>query len=186
MRIAAPFRPDLAPYEAFAASLRVWLVELLAWFAEALEPPASRRPSIAARILAPFAPQIRADLRQVAFHLRRILFLMAFVRINLPALVARTKRPGGAPSGFRRSMPIFALRQLTGDAFSGLNSGSLVARARRLKRMLDNPEPTIARIVAHLLRLLRRASSARLFAIAPPPVRFTSAPTPPPAHADTS
>ncbi len=187
MRIAAPFRPDLAPFEAFTASLRVWLVGLVVWLAD-LEARA-KSPALRAIVRAwlnTCAPLIRADLRQTAHELRYILFIQAFARVRLPQRRRGARRPIGAPAGFARQGVRGGVRRLTGGALSGLNEGALLDRARRLKSILDNPEPIIAAIVRRLLRLVRRFRTASLIAIAPPRVRCLSAAASAPALADTS
>jgi hypothetical protein len=176
MRLAPQFRPDLTPYEAHAASLRLWLVEVLAWFLEILEQSqgsAVRRnsphaglslskPSVAASIIAKFAQRIRQDLRQTAHDLRRILLMHAFVRIRLGAPMQRNTRPHGAPAGVRLQHSSSGGRAFFSAVLRDLNQGSLLKRARRLKAILDDPEPYIARLVARLCKLIGRLRGASL------------------------
>ena len=189
MRIAAQFRPDLAPYEAFFASLRLWLVELVVWLAdiEAHAKSATLR-ALVRTLLQACAPRIRADLRASVTDVRQIFFLRAFMRFHLSQPTRpRPSPPLSAPAGFRRQRARRGmLHRHTGGALSGLHAGSLRQRAARLKQILDNPEPYITRIVAHLARFIGRFRATSLVAVAPPPAGFASAAAQALAHADTS
>ena len=193
MRRDVQFRPDLAPCEAFAASLRVWLVALLAWFIDAAEAasanatrahPAKR---LLAGIVAVSAPAIRAELREAAYDLRRALFLRAFSRILLPKPRAHVCRPLGAPAGFRPRAAIPNARRILSSARANLHAGTLRQRARLLLHLLDTPEPAIARIVRRLKRLLRHPRRSRLVLThAPRETMPRGAATRAPCAADTS
>ena len=162
MHFNPQFRPDLAPYEAFAASLRVWLVDLLGALAKA----GAR--SDTQRLVAQCTPRIRTNLRTAAVDLHRVLFLKAFVRLNLRFGAKQTQRPANAPHGFRLQRTPCGLRALLGSTLRELNAGSLQQRAERQREIIDNPEPLIARIVARLMRVIGRMRSSGLVLVTSP------------------
>lgn len=148
-------RPDLAPLEAYAASLRAWLVSVLAWFVDTFAPAARGGGPIGA-LLASLAPRLRADLRATASDLRYVLFLRAYARLRLSGRIRNAAHPHGAPTGVRVQRVACGLHTFIGGTLRGLNRGSLHERARRLAHILDNPERFIARIVARLEKLFGR------------------------------
>lgn len=155
---AAQFSPDLTPLDAFTASMRVWLVDLLVWLTSAID--GLKSPTLKAfakGALKAFAPQIRVELRQTATELRGILFVQAVARLGLRPSAQRAAYPCAAPAGFRLSRAQGRVSQIVGATLGDLNAGTLRERAERLQHILENPEPHIARLVARLRRIICRA-----------------------------
>lgn len=191
MTNAAQFKPDLTVCDAFAASMRVWLVALLAWFLKAADVAAShaarRHPAARclAGIVARYAPHLRAHMRQAADDLRRALFLYAFARLD-PRPPPPYLQKSNAPPGFRHIMVRHDARRIVSSALAGLHAGSLRQRARRFLRILDTLESVIARVLRRLSNLMHCPRRARLVLIHAPRDALIAAPAAAPCAADTS
>jgi hypothetical protein len=150
MRLVARPSIDLAPLEAFRASLRLWLVEILVWLAQFLA-ARSRAPKW---LRATFAAEreLDRDLRATVRDLRLLLLAHAFA--HMPALptpaYSRTPRPSGIARHRQRNS---FLRKVTATTLKHMHRGSLKQRAERLRSRLENPEPLFAEARAHMLRL---------------------------------
>jgi hypothetical protein len=177
MRIAAPSpTPDPAQFADFAASLRSWLVALLAWMVDVFDHIPKRgmvgaifaHPLVAAAI-ATARRQVARDLRRTVAGLRLLLIAHAYCRVApiVQRRAATNQRPRAAPPGFRLARPrAAALRQMIGDTLKDVHCGSLRQRAERLRDMLDNLEPLIAKVAARMARLLHRRAGPALVLIA--------------------
>lgn len=176
------------------ASLRVWLVGAMAWlldviaYAEAHATPRFPFKHLLTRLVARYGAGLIADLRFLAIDLRHALFLSAFARLNLQSVNHRPalRRPASTPAGFRRASNDPGLRRLMRPALTGLHVGTLRQRLARLQRILDNPEPWIARVLRHLKRILRAERPCILILIACAAAPLATAPAAPVAAADTS
>jgi hypothetical protein len=155
---------DPAPLEAFRASMRDWLVGVLAWLVDHLSaaPKSGLRGAIIAHPLVAAAiakarREVTADLRQSVRELRMLLIALAYARVApiVHRRIATAPAHRGAPSGFRFSRhQSGVLRQVIGDALKGVHEGSLCERAKRLRDLLDNLDPLIARVAARMARML--------------------------------
>lgn len=154
MRRVANTSLDLAPLEAFRASLRLWLVETLVWLTSALEPALrhGRKHRWMRAALDSAQRQVDWELRETVRDLRALLIAQAYARLRLPVEPAfrRTSRPSGLRRHVQRNS---FLRKATATALKHVHAGSLRERAQRLRDMVDNTAPLIAEVHAHLTRL---------------------------------
>ncbi len=189
MRIVAQPRFDPAPLEAFGASMRAWLIQLLAWFCatiECLPPTLARRPEVRAA-LAMAKHHVRADLRESVRDLRKLLIAHAFIRLALPARRTRTQRPSSIRPGFRRAARRSTLvRRFVGNALAGIHDGGLRQRTERLGALLGNLEPLIARVHARMQEMLRKPIGVGLVLNTAYDALRSPARTPVTARTDTS
>jgi hypothetical protein len=151
MRLVARTRIDLAPLEAFRASMRIWLVEILVWLAQFLSAK-SHAPQWLAEAFAAAERDLDRDLRDTVHDLRKMLLAHAWA--HMPALPEAAFHRTPRPSGIARHAPRSSfLRKVTATALKHIHSGSLKQRAERLRALLENPEPLFAEARAHMLRM---------------------------------
>jgi hypothetical protein len=184
MRLVAKPSIDLAPLEAFRASMRLWLVEILVWLAHFLDAK-TRAPKWLAAAFAAAERELDRDLRDSVRDLRMLLLAHAFAHMPVLSQTAFNRTP--RPSGLRRHVSRNSfLRKVTATALKNIHSGSLKQRAERLRALLENPEPPFAEARAHMLRLFTDPRlpglNLRIVNVA---VRTLVRPAPP-APADTS
>lgn len=137
-------RPDPERLHVLAAALRVWLLDLCVWMAEWLGMRLPRGMRLASR------RALATGLRET----RLLVFLLAFARLRVPVLVARTMRPLSAPPGFRRA------RDTGGDArvFTRglrLTGFSVAARLRALCAIFADLGAAVRRMLKHLRKRWR-------------------------------
>jgi len=168
---------DIADLRAVRGALRVWLCELVAWFAAMLP----QHTWLAAVVRVALARELRVLERDV----KLLAFDYAWLRIEVRRTGGRmSPRPADhAPPGFRVAFRKGSgLRRVTRGVFPG--TVGVAARMVGIRRALDAIEQVAARIVA---RILRRPVSQRIALAARPGhvlPRFYGAGAP--AGADTS
>jgi hypothetical protein len=153
--VAQPNRPNLAIIDAVTASMRGWLIALLAWFCEVVDalPRAAWRCPLLREAYAASKRAIAADLRRATGALRKILFLRANDAFRASCArqgihrVTRGVRPG-VRAGKRARCRIWRLA--TTGIVAGMHHGSLRVRISRVRAMLDNPAPFVARVLKRL------------------------------------
>jgi hypothetical protein len=190
MRLVAQPVTDLRRIEAYTASLRGWLIALLAWFCDVVDtmPAWAWRNALVRDAYAAAKNRIAANLRREVRTLRAILFLRANAAFRPAAKrnpihkFTRGIRPGvRAGKRGRRH----AWRLATAGVIAGMHEGPLRARIHRLRAMLDNPAPTIARILKRLPALWRYPRRVGLVLVASREPLVSLAPIAP-APADSS
>jgi hypothetical protein len=156
-----------AALDAHLASLKLWLADLALWLTEALSALGWRG------LAAAWKREMRAELLAAGFALRCAAMCAAHARLGPRRRpIRRTPRPASAPRGFRaRRVRGGALRMLTRAALRGLHAGNLRQRIARLRALLDNLEPAIARI---LKRIARGRRGFRLSPASPPALHLIS------------
>lgn len=159
MRFVAPHITDHSLLEAASASIRSWLIAMLAWFCDVVDamPARAWRYAIVRDAYAAAKQRIAATLRRDTHLLRKILFLHANARFRFATGRVRVDRiHRGVRAGLRagrRRPPIW--RIVTAGAVTGMHQGSLHDRVQRLRAMLDNPERFIARVLKRLAAIWR-------------------------------
>ncbi len=128
------------------ATLRAWVIGLLAWFCDLLDtlPPALTRAAPVRAFVSARKAGIARDLRASVRHLGHALIILGTARMDF-ALRRRVQR---SYPGAKRSR--CSERHLT-SALAGMNAGTLRQRAHRLAAALADLEPLIART----LKLMR-------------------------------
>jgi hypothetical protein len=158
--IAAP-APEPICLDALTASVRLWLMRIIAAFGELF---AHGRIAATARLRVRFLVEYGERVVEA------ILFSRAFGRITLPPRPRTTERPRSCPHGFRRMHTRGGpLRRFARGAF--VRGGSLRQRALRLLRVLAESERIVARLVK---RIVRGLVQSRLTAAAPPAFMLAS------------
>ncbi|KAF0176350.1 MAG: hypothetical protein FD160_2997 [Caulobacteraceae bacterium] len=164
MQIITPFRrTDL---HAHAQSLRLWVLEILAWMAAAV---GFRQGRIAVRAL---QSEVRRDLRELVFAM-------------MCARMAFRKREGALPTAIPRSAPPgfrFAWRRFNVDRF--YTRGVAMKTFRQMQAVLNDLDRVVTRAIA---RVPKRRAPGAIVAVAPPRamlVQYTFARAP--EGADTS
>ena len=158
-----------AELDAALASLTLWLAELALWLSEALNALGWRGLAAAWKL------EIRGDLRAATFTLRCAALIGAHARLKPRRRFTHTRRPGSAPPGFRlKRVRGSALRTLTRAALRGLHQGGLSARVARLRALLADLAPAIARV----LKRMARGRWARRFSPASPPALLLTSDAP--------
>ena len=166
--------------DARKASMRSWLLALMAWFIENVEQLApllvleneARRLTCEAQRL----------LRRATTALKDMVVLYAVHRLFAHGLMSKDlaakqktlamRRPVSAPPGFRfQSGRASAHRRLLHAAFRGFHRGDFKTRVARLRRALDNLEFYIDLIFE---RARRRLASGSLSPCAPPALSMDS------------
>ncbi len=152
MRIAAPL--NRSPLEAIAALFLFWL-EGIAVFLAALIGERHK-----------LGPGARRWLRFIERHLKALVFLRAFNRLQLPRQRHVPSHPRGAPAGFalvraRGS----ALNLVTRNVLPKLHTGGARERILRILHVLAHLDGFAARLTK---RLYRGFISVRLILTAPP------------------
>jgi hypothetical protein len=158
--VAQPIRANLAIVDAVTASMRGWLIALLAWFCEVVDalPRAAWRCPLLRDAYAASKRAIAADLRRATRKVRKILFLRANDAFRATCArqgihrVPRGVRPG-VRAGKRGRGQVW--RRATAGIVAGMHHGSLRARIKRLRAMLDNTAPFVARVLKRLPALWR-------------------------------
>ena len=158
--VAQSNRPNLAVVDAISASMRGWLIALLAWFCEVVDalPGAAWRCPLLREAYAASKRAIVADLRRATRDLRVILFLRAYDAFRptgarqLLHKFSRGVRPG-VRAGKRARCRFWRLA--TAGVIAGMHHGSLRARINRVRAMLDTPAPFVARVLKRLNAIWR-------------------------------
>lgn len=145
MQIITPFRStDL---QAHAQSLRLWVLEILAWMAAAV---GFREGRIA----------VRAKQSEVRRDLRELLFAMMCARMTF------RKREGALPTVLPRSAPPgfrYAVRRLNVDRL--YTRGVAMKTFRQMLAVLKDLDRVVARAIA---RVPKRRALGAIVAVAPP------------------
>jgi hypothetical protein len=164
MQIISPFRRiDL---HAHVQSLRLWVLEILAWMAAAV---GFREGRIAVREK---QREVRRDLRELVFAM-----MCARMRFRKREGGVLTSIPRSAPPGFR-----FAWRRLNVDRF--YTRGIAMRTFRQMQAVLNDLDRVVARAIA---RVPKRRAPGALVAVAPPAQMLSACtPAPAPDAADTS
>lgn len=159
MRFVVPPINDPSLLEAASASIRRWLIAMLAWFCDVVDamPTRAWRYAIVRDAYAAAKQRIAKTLRRDTHVLRTILFLHANARFRFATGRIRIDRihrgvRGGLRAG-RRRPPVW--RTVTAGVVCGMHQGSLRARVQRLRAMLDNPERLIRRVLKRLAAIWR-------------------------------
>ncbi len=151
-------KPDIARVNAIARSLKLWVLEIVAWVAR-------------------FAGvRFRPDISEEIYAAKLCVFLHAIHRCPARGRAIAAARGYCARRGVRVSRPGGALRVWT--------RGVKVRGLKQLRALLDDMEPAIAAMVK---RLMRHSIVKRLISVAPAAARCVSAaPAPAAEAADTS
>ncbi|MGE0595205.1 MAG: hypothetical protein AB7P07_02485 [Hyphomonadaceae bacterium] len=139
MQSAVRLPIDVPGILAFMAQMRLWLAEALAWTGS--------------------SAWLREELAIAAINVRQLLFLRAVARVTLTPRAMPARRPH-QPHVARTQRA--QLRALIGPALRGLCRGAYAARLARIRAILDDPEPVVARIVNRLVRLAGRMRALRI------------------------
>lgn len=145
MQIRRPLRQHIETYRAAAQSLRLWVVELLAWWAATFGDRNARLEVQRATI------EARAQTRE-------LVFLMMVSRMTFQRRQRSWMRPPSARRGFRYAQRRLNLIRLY---TRGLTLGSL----KDIRRVLDDIEAIVARLIA---RVPGFVTTGALVAVAPP------------------
>lgn len=150
--------PSKREFEAILASLRLWLLGVLAAFLEIVPKH---------RLTRAIAAALRANLHAAEYDMKRAILGLAILRMG--KLTQRVRKPGGFAMRCWSAGPV---RVATRGSF---NRRPLHLRARiaRLRDILDNIELWTARL---LKRLHRGFNGDHLVIAAPPVVRAFAAP----------
>jgi len=191
MRLVAPPAPDLRPVDACTASLRGWLIALLAWFCDVVDalPASAWRCAIVRDAYAAAKRRIAQDLRCSVGHLRRIVFLRAYASFRTttgriqPHKFARGVRPGLRAGEKRRR---YCFRAITAGVIAGMHEGSLRERVKRFRAMLDDPARLIARVLKRLHAIWRTPHGSGLVLVSAHDACESRAPQSAPAFANSS
>ncbi len=164
MQVITPFRrTDL---HAHAQSLRLWVLEILAWMAAAV---GFRQGRIAVREM---QCEVRRDLRELVFAMMCARMTFRKREGALPTVLPRS-----APPGFR-----FAWRRLNVDRL--YTRGIAMRTFRQMQAVLNDLDRVVARAIA---RVPKRSAPGAIVAVAPPAEIFNDAAVAPaPEGADTS
>ncbi len=188
--VAQPNRPNLAIVDAVTASLRSWLIALLAWFCDvvdALSAPAWRC-AIVRDAYAAAKRRIAMNLRRATGEMRKIIFLHAHARFHFATGRARVHRfTRGVRAGVRAGRdrpPIW--RIATAGIITGMHEGTLRDRVKRLRAMLDHPERLIARALKRLAAIWRVPHGRSLVLVSAHDACESRAPQSAPAFANSS
>ncbi len=180
MQMIAP--PKISPQTiaAFFASMRLWLLVVVAAFV----PLTSDR--------TPHGRAMRAwldvEVRAATVDVRRMLLVMAVSRMAPRRVRVQARggaRPGTYAPGFRPAPRSRNWFQLTTRALKG--RGGFANRLAMLRDLVARPEHWTARVAVRLARIGRSRTGARFVCVAPPAlVMHCAAPAPDAACADTS
>lgn len=163
--------PDAKAFEAILASLRLWLLDVLAALVELF---GKHRP-----VARDMAAIVCANLHAAEYDMKRAILGLAILRMRIPK-PPQTMRP---PPGYAfRRCRASDLRVLTHGVFNA-RPLNLRARIARLRGILDHVERWTARLLKRLTRGFRVDS---WILAAPPVVRAYAAPAPARAPADSS
>jgi hypothetical protein len=178
------------PSDAIAASLRGWLVLLMAWFCEVLDrlPPEVLNHPLFREARAIGKARLAADLRCAVRDLGHHLILHAGPRVRLARWRQRARLYINAtPAGLRSAKRLGRVTRLfTRPALAGFNSGTLRQRAERLATALANLEPLIARVAKRMEAIWRYQRAPALILTASRDACVSRAEPLAPACADTS
>jgi hypothetical protein len=160
MRLVAQPVTDLRHVEACTASMRGWVIAVLAWFCEVIDtmPAWAWRYAIVRDAYAAAKRGIAANLRWSTHYLRLLIFLRAHAEFRFttgriqPHKFARGARPG-VRLGAKRRRHYF--RAITAGVVANMHEGSLRDRAKRLNAMLNNPARLVARVLKRLHAIWR-------------------------------
>ncbi|MBL8550001.1 MAG: hypothetical protein JNJ73_08435 [Hyphomonadaceae bacterium] len=173
MRSCSLPRPDVPALEAFAASLRLWLLDIARATLGFVKPRSTLGRELALAL--------RRHLCATQYDVKRIVFLIALARMRLRPPRVRATHPQG---GYRlRRAHTSALRRLTHGVFKRMRPLDLRRRVARTRDVLENLDAWVARLMA---RFERGFSSASRVLAAPPLERSFHAPVATPDAADSS
>lgn len=159
MRIVARPVIDTTPLEAHRVSMRDWLVSLIAWLIETLSKTWLRD------VLTEAERDIDAELRHTTRELRALLVAHAFARLRPHKSHAGATR---AHHRAQRVTPGAFIRKCTSPVLKHVHRGSISERSERLRQIIDNLEPLIDAVFAHMSRMFARPRVAgRQVRIAP-------------------
>jgi hypothetical protein len=171
MRLVAQPAIDLSVVEACTASIRGWLIALMAWFCDVVDalPCSAWRYPLVREAYAAAKLRIARTLRRDIGYLRQIIFLRAYAafRETFGRNQAR-KIPANTPHGFRAGAPRRRAfyRAVTAGAVNRMSEGPLRRRIARLRAMLDCPEALVARVLKRLHAIWRHPHRRSLVLVA--------------------
>jgi hypothetical protein len=119
-----PRRPDIARVNAIAQSLRLWVLEIVAWVAGLM------------------GVKFRPDISEEIYAAKLCVFLNAIHRCGERGHIRARRHWRGAPAGFRYSFKRGQLRSFTRVV--------KIRDLHDLRVLLDDMEPAIARVVKQL------------------------------------
>jgi len=165
--VAPPAIQDLSPVDAVTAAILAWLIELAAWFCEAVDalPDAAWRCPLVRDAYAAAKRRIANGLRRCTGDLRKIIFLRAMNEFRVTTGRIATHR---IARGVRRGMRVSKAggrhiwRLATAGVVSGMHEGSLRDRIERFRKMLENPAAFVARVLKRLYVIWRAPHGAGL------------------------
>jgi len=148
MHLLNLLRPYLAEIDTYAQSLKLWVLEICAWFATLMDSRVGRIE------MQKMVIQMRADLRALIFL--KMVARLRFLQSREPAAVQG--RAPSAPRGFRmvrRALP----------AMKVLTRGIRLKTLADFRRVLEDMDHVVERALARRPRTVRRFG---IVAIAPP------------------
>ncbi|KAF0187368.1 MAG: hypothetical protein IV086_05530 [Hyphomonadaceae bacterium] len=164
MQIHRPLQHHIAKLTAAARALRLWVVELLAWWVMTFGDRAAR---IA----------LQHDIIEARRQTRDLVFMAMVARMTFQKRRQGWMRPPSARAGFRYACRTLRVQRI-------YTRGLKLTTLRDIRRVLDNFERIVERAVA---RVPKHVSTGGLVAVAPPAAALGfNAPAHAPEGADTS
>ena len=158
MKIAK--RPDPERLHVLAATLRVWLLDVLVWLGGFLGGTPPR----------PLRLWLRREIAAALRDTHMLTFLLAFARMTVPVRPARAMRPPSTPPGFARA-PMGGGARGFGRAVR-LRGLSIPGKLASLRAIFDNLGAVVRKVLRHLRR--RRLGGVALLPVAPPASRLAA------------
>ena len=164
MQITKPLRSSIDTFKTHVRSLRLWVLELFAWWVLSFGSRAERI-------------GLRSDIRHARREVREVLFLTMVSRMTFQKRARRWMRPPSARTGFRYAQRRLNLIRLY---TRGIRLGSL----RDIRDVLNDFERIVEGAIA---RVPGAVCTGRLTIVAAPAwIRDVTAPAPATEGADTS
>ncbi|KAF0186584.1 MAG: hypothetical protein IV086_09490 [Hyphomonadaceae bacterium] len=164
MQIHRPLQHRIAKLTATARTLRLWVVELIAWWVMTFGDRAAR---IA----------LQGDVIAARRETRDLVFMAMVARMRFQKRKAQWMRPPSARAGFRYRFRSWRVQRI-------YTRGLKLRTLKDIRRVLDDFERVVTRAIA---RVPKHVATGGLVAVAPPAAIFTcTVLTPAPEGADTS
>ncbi len=161
MQIRRPLRQHIAKYRAAAQSLRLWVMEVFAWWVAMFGDRNARL-------------EVQRETIEARAQVRDLVFVMMVSRMTFQRREHGWMRPPSARRGFRYAWRSIRPRRIY---TRGLELRSL----KDIRRVLDDIDAVVTRLIA---RVPKSAATGALVAVAPP--RLTLACNAPPRCAEAA
>ena len=149
MQTYSPLRQHIARYQNLARSLRLWVMDLLAWWVMTFGDRAAR---IA----------LQHDVIEARRQTRDLVFMAMVARMTFQKRKRGRMRPPSARAGFRYAVRALRVQRI-------YTRGLKLRTLKDIRRVLDDFERAVARAIA---RVPKRVATGRLVAVAPPADAF--------------